>query len=166
MGIRVSGSAVAIACIMVAGCGGDDVNAPAQRVELALHGVTAVDRQGVHVHVAPEALGFAVDLHGEFASRHDHQHARPRLVGQQVEPGHQERGGLARARAGLAHDVALLEGVGQGLGLDFCGRAVTAVGDAAQQVVAQLVFAEGALFDGDGDVVVAAKRLFQLGQIH
>ncbi len=125
------------------GCGDEDLDAAAKRLDLGIHRDPAVDdgrAQRDRPAVGPHAL---VDLHREFAGRDEDQHpdgvtgrreARVRLVAEAVEDGQDEGGRLAGAGLRSGEDVSALEDERDGRLLDGGRGRIPLLGDHAHEV--------------------------------
>ena len=90
----------------------DDVDAAAQRYDLASHRHAAVDRVNAQAFLGADGTQLLGDLVSELARWREHEGARlvglARHLGHAVQQRHTEGGGLARAGAGLDHEVFAL----------------------------------------------------------
>ena len=115
-----------------------NVDPVAERRPLCALAHAAVDGRRPKPGVLPVGRDGLGDLDRQLARRADDEGAdRPalaaeRLLDEVVQDGEDERGGLARAGLGHAHDVHTVEGEGQGSGLDGRGRRVAGVADAPE----------------------------------
>ena len=100
--------------------GDDDVDAVAQRAELAADRLAAVDRQHPGAELAAVAVHRLGHLHGELAGRHEHEGDRAgrRRSVDELQRRQGEGGRLAGAGGRLPEHVAAGEQLGDGVALD------------------------------------------------
>ena len=101
----------------------DDLRSLAQRLQLALDGLAAVDGHDPQLAlVGAQALELLGDLDGQLAGRAEDQRLDMALLDiDLLQQRDAEGGGLAGAGLGLADDVAALAGGGDGQRLDGRG---------------------------------------------
>ena len=101
------------------GAGHDDLGPSAQPLDLGVLVHAPEDRDRAHARVLGEGLELAVDLDGEPHAWREDQGARVRpLLPQAMQDRECEGGRLAGARLGEAEDVAAVDDLADGLGLD------------------------------------------------
>ena len=102
------------------GAGHDDLGPSAQPLDLGVLVHAPEDRDRAHARVLGEGLELAVDLDGELARGREDQGARVPAapLPQAMQDREREGGRLARARLGEAEDVAAVDDLADGLGLD------------------------------------------------
>ena len=125
----------------------DDVQSPADLVDLGLLTDTAEDRGGLEAHVAAVGPHALADLRREFARRHEDQRSyaprpgRPGLV-DAVQQRQRESCCLAGTGLGAGEDVRAGQDERDGLLLDRRGFAVTVFLDRTQQFGSEAEFAK------------------------
>jgi hypothetical protein len=139
--VRQVDGALAAVVEQAARRGDDDVDAAAQVVGLRVEAHAAEDQRGADLRqVAAVGAHALLDLGGELARRHQHQHAdaavaRRGMRGELVQQRQRECGGLAGAGLGGGQQVAAAEDLGDRAGLDRGGDRIAFVGDGANQSV-------------------------------
>ncbi len=128
--------------------GGDqDLDAAAQLVDLAGVGAAPDDVAHAHAHDAGVGAQGVADLVGQFAGGHQDQGPGPVGGGAALGGAHQDRQaegqGLTRSGAAAAEDVAALDGVGNGGGLDRERGGHTVLGQLIDDVLGQAQAVEG-----------------------
>ena len=115
-----------------------NVDAPREGVNLRVDTDATEDRERGERQVLAVGAHAFLDLHGEFARRRQHQHARllrPRALAlQQLQDGQREAGGLAGAGLRAGHQVALLQHDGNRLLLDRGRGVIALLGNGAQDL--------------------------------
>ena len=122
------------------GRGYEQVDAALEGLALRLVGEPAHDDGDVVVRLGADGGRDVLDLLGELARRREHEHegalAAPG-VGEGVEGGEEEGGGLAGAGLGGRHHVPACEDLGDGLGLHGGGQRVAEPGHRLEGVVGE-----------------------------
>ena len=124
----------------------DDVHAAGQDLQLALHGLAAVDRQDAGAELQPVLVDRLGDLDGELARRDEDERDRVgarALRRHPVQDRQREGGGLARAGRGLAEEVAAGDDGRDRLALDRRGLLVAEGREGLQELGAQAESGEG-----------------------
>ena len=104
----------------------DDVNTLAERFQLAIDRLAAVEAADMDVATLGEFLEFADDLLDQFPRGSEDHGLRARTARlEHFDEGNRERGGFARPRFGLADDVAPFKGFGDQFGLNRGGVNIT-----------------------------------------
>ena len=118
-----------------AGCGHQQVDAPAQLLELGLVAHAAVDGGDALAGVLGAVAGHVLDLAGQLAGGGDHEGADgcACATAHQLQGGQDEGGRLAGAGLGAAQDVTAGEGEGDGLFLDGGGFGVAEALDSLEE---------------------------------
>ena len=136
--------ALAAVVQQAAGRGHQDVQRLLQRADLRIDVDAAEHHHGRQRGVLAVGLHRFGHLRGQFARGRQDQAARAARLAlgglglrQQVQDGQGEAGGLAGAGLGGGEQVAALQDLRNGLGLDGGGRGVAGFGDGAQQGISQ-----------------------------
>ncbi len=127
-------------------CADEDIHALGQMLALLVVIGATVGQAETQPRMPAEHLRIAVDLHGQFAGRCQHQGTRlgglafrvGRVLEQVRIEGHQEGGGLAGAGLRLARHIMASEGDGQGLGLDRGAGRKARIFNALHQLLGQV----------------------------
>ena len=120
-----------------AGRGDDDLRPAGQSLGLRGNILPAVDRQRGQPRVLAKLVQVGRHLDRQLARRHQDDRAHGLALAKPREQRQAERGGLARARLGLAEHVLALQQQRNDLGLDSRGMDEPRLGHAAERVGAE-----------------------------